>query len=658
MPNISRQPLDHRPLTLLHVVGKLYCTVLATRLSAAAEQIEKALCDEQGGFRAGRCQSDQLYALLETIRTQRYRKRGLLALFVDIKKAYDRVHRNGLWVRLWQCGMRSKMWRVLRNLYDGVKSRIRINDADTDWFELAEGLRQGCVLSPLLYAVFINSLVEALKAASLAQRGDSESEDGTIHGVRLSELPEDQLLLLMFADDLVLVAESLADLQRMADILATHARQWRYEISLKKTKFMCFNKPEPGPSADDGSSRLADGAHQSELVWDGRQPIERASSYKYLGVLLTECLDWSEHKQQVYNRTADALEAVRRMGVRHIQPLQAGYVWTSLVRSCAEYATDVWGDLEDEWPELERLQVEMGRSVLRIDRASNHLFVLGELGWMRLATRRELSRLRYLWRLLTMTPTRWPARLFRITSGLDAGVMRNDDWFDQAPRRWVPGSWAATSLRLAAELGINADLVHLHRQYSATLAIEPEAERRQAQAALARIWDRCARTALERRDTLQWRDVIASDGRMTAFALLYSAGSAQVSFPCKRIWELEDYLRNEDAYARRQQTLLRYGGQQLRVSRGRWLKLPREQRLCQLCNEPGAVEDERHMVLHCPLYSVERERFRTQLRAYSVHAQWGALDLSEETLFGLAMGVRSTSMIHSSVKPWKVAMSY
>jgi hypothetical protein len=236
--------------------------------------------------------------------------------------------------------------------------------------------------------------------------------------------------------------------------------------------------------------------------------------------------------------------------------------------------------------------------------------------------------------------------------------MRTDDWLDQAPRRWMPGSWAATSLRLAAELGIDADLVHLHRQYSATLAIEPEAERKQAQAALARNWDRCARTALERRDTLQWRDAIASDGRMTAFALLCSAGSAQVSFPCKRIWELEDYLRNEDAYARRQQTLLRYGGQQLRVSRGRWLKLPREQRLCQLCNQPGAVEDERHMVMHCPLYSVERERFRKQLRAYSVHAQWAALDLSEETLFGLAMGVRPTSMIQSSVKHRKVAMSY
>jgi len=59
------------------------------------------------------------------------------------------------------------MWRVLRNLYEGVKSRIRINASDTAWFELAEGLRQGCVLSPLLYAIFINSLADALKKAAI-----------------------------------------------------------------------------------------------------------------------------------------------------------------------------------------------------------------------------------------------------------------------------------------------------------------------------------------------------------------------------------------------------------------------------------------------------------------------------------------------------------
>ena len=54
----------------------------------------------------------------------------------------------------------------------------------------------------------------------------------------------------------------------------------------------------------------------------------------------------------------------------------------------------------------------MARTILRIDRASGYQFVLGELGWMRMVTRRHMARLRYLWRLLTMTPLRWPARLF------------------------------------------------------------------------------------------------------------------------------------------------------------------------------------------------------------------------------------------------------
>jgi Reverse transcriptase (RNA-dependent DNA polymerase) len=138
------------------VLGKLYCTILAARLSKAAEQIEQAMCNEQGGFHAGRSQSEQLYVLLETIHTRRHRKRRLYALFVDIKKAYDRVHRTGLWVCLWACGIRSKMLRVLRNLHEDVKSPARSGSTTRTlpgWFELAEGLRQGCMLSPLLCAI-------------------------------------------------------------------------------------------------------------------------------------------------------------------------------------------------------------------------------------------------------------------------------------------------------------------------------------------------------------------------------------------------------------------------------------------------------------------------------------------------------------------------
>jgi len=464
-----RQPLDYRPLTLLNVVGKLYCTILAARLSKAAEQIEAVLSNEQGGFRAGRSQSDQLYILLETVRMQRNRKRGMYALFVDIKKAYDRVHRPGLWLRLWQCGAQSKNWRVLQNLYEDVQSRIRINESDTEWFELAEGLRQGCVLSPLLYAIFINSLADMLKASAA---------EGTVNGVRLSENAMDQLLLLLFADDIVLVSESLTDLQNMADKLAVHAKMWRYEVNLRKTKYMYFNEARQYNGQAASTCVRDHVAGQTTLVWDGGQPIKRVSQYKYLGIHLHEKLKWTTHKRYVLNKTADAAETVRRKGIYQMQPRQATYIWTWPVRCCAEYAVDVWCAPADEWNDLERVQVDVARNVLRVDRASKHDFVRGELGWMRLVTRRHLSRLRYLWRLLTMSPTRWPARLFRLSLGLDAGETMGADCFDQAAVQRVSGSWTAVSLRLVARLNLDGELVRLQQLYerASTIAIT-DAER-------------------------------------------------------------------------------------------------------------------------------------------------------------------------------------
>ena len=526
--------------------------------------------------------------LLEAIRTQRHRPCGLFALFVDIKKAYDRVHRTGLWVRLWQCGVQSKMWRVLRNLYEGVKSRIRINDADTDWFELAEGLRQGCVLSPLLYAIFINSLADVLKSAAHEQQ---------VHGVRLSA--SDQLLLLLYADDIVLVVESLEDLQRMSDLLARHARQWRYEVNLKKTKYMSFSLPGLGapksgaarqskPRASQHSQHCQEQRTQQTLLWDGREPVDKVPCYRYLGVLLSETLDWSKQRQAVYARTADAAEGARRKGIRHMHPRQAGYVWKALVRSCAEYAADVWTDPDDEWVELEHLQVDMARSILRIDRASGHQFAIGELGWMRMVTRRHLSRLRYIWRLLTMAPTRWPSRLFRIALGLDAGELLDPDWFDNAFVHCVPGTWTAATLRLVASLELDDQLVHLQQQHAATLLLNDEAARMQRQRALACTWDRTVLTALEAQDQRLWEKAMLSDGRMSALASLYTANDTDaLTSPAKkkRVWELEAYLQNDNAYARRQQTLLRYGGHQLRLTRGRWEKIAREQRVCQLCQQ-------------------------------------------------------------------------
>src|SRR2546421_9185149 len=86
--------------------------------------------------------------------------------------------------------MKGKIWRVVKNLYGEVGSCVRLGEEKTDWFSLEVGLRQGCVLSPILFSVFIDGLAEEVKKVGGAKYGK----------ILLS--------LLLFADDIVLVAES------------------------------------------------------------------------------------------------------------------------------------------------------------------------------------------------------------------------------------------------------------------------------------------------------------------------------------------------------------------------------------------------------------------------------------------------------------------
>ena len=141
--------------------------------------IVKILVEEQGGFRPHRGCPDQLFSLVEIL--QNRGPKGTFCCFVDVKKAFDRVFRAGLWQRIADAGVKGKMWRVLKSIYESVESCVMINGHLSDWFQIHAGVRQGCVLSPLLYALFINGLVVELNALN---RG-VEIEEG---GQKLSAL--------------------------------------------------------------------------------------------------------------------------------------------------------------------------------------------------------------------------------------------------------------------------------------------------------------------------------------------------------------------------------------------------------------------------------------------------------------------------------------
>ena len=118
------------------------------------------------------------------------------ALFLDVKKAYDTVWRDGLWVKLWDLGVRGKMWRVIKRIYEASRSAVLLDGKRSA--SLPQGVAQGCSLSPILFSVFINYLLKEVEKAELG----IHLELGKIWGI-------------LFADDLVGVSDSKEQLQKL-----------------------------------------------------------------------------------------------------------------------------------------------------------------------------------------------------------------------------------------------------------------------------------------------------------------------------------------------------------------------------------------------------------------------------------------------------------
>ncbi len=100
------------------------------RLSEWMESNTK-LCDEQNGFRKKRSTIDHLSSLTNLVETRIKRKLSAFTAFIDFKKAYDSIHRNGLWNKLQHMGVNGKLFNAVKALYNNVTACVRLNTFTT-----------------------------------------------------------------------------------------------------------------------------------------------------------------------------------------------------------------------------------------------------------------------------------------------------------------------------------------------------------------------------------------------------------------------------------------------------------------------------------------------------------------------------------------------
>ena len=144
---------------------------------------------------------------------------------MDYKKAFDTVNREALWDVLQKLKTSSKMIRILKAMYNSVKSCVRWGG---NLFECPQRVKQGCLLSPLIFSLLISEVAEYVR------------KNGK-HGIQLLQSLE-EILLLLFADDIVLVSSTPSGLQNQINNLEKASNSLGLTVNLDKTKVMIFRK--------------------------------------------------------------------------------------------------------------------------------------------------------------------------------------------------------------------------------------------------------------------------------------------------------------------------------------------------------------------------------------------------------------------------------
>ena len=531
----GRNPENYRGITLLCIICKIYTAVLNDRLSRWCEEND-IIAEEQGGFRPGRGCVDQLYVLINILRNRI--GQWTHCCFIDLRKAYDRVWRDGLWKRLWDEGIRGKMWRVCKNIYEKTQSCVLVSQERTEFFDVELGVRQGCVLSPILFSIYINTLAKEITESGI--------------GIKIDE---EKIAILLYADDIVIIADTAEDLRTGMKIATKWGKKWRCSFNQDKSKVIVFGQRK-----------------NAEEEWSlGGEKIEQVKTYKYLGLDVKGNLAWNILRERLASKTRKAMTIAWAMGVQsgHLSALAADAVWKVLVRPIAEYGAEIWGDVK--WEEMEKIQRKMGKRILGLNQSTNNEVVLGEIGWWKMKARRDMLRLRYWRKIILMKRERLPRKVY--------------EW--EIKRKANKKNWTSYTKKILGELGLG--------EYWKKQEVKEKKDE----------WNRLIEERIQEREQKQWWKIVNERPKLRTYRKV------------KNVLAFEDYLKINDEKGRRLLSKIRSGTNFLRIETGRREGLHKKDRTCWFgCR---AVEDENHFLLKCHMYNDLRGELASKLSKKSTN---------------------------------------
>ena len=346
-------PGNYRGISLSDISSKIYSSIINSRIQEWVSEND-ITGEYQAGFKKGYSTIDHLFTRMACVQKQfnAQSNRKLYVAFIDFEKAFDSINRHLLWPILLKNGIHGKLFRCIKSMYSNVKARVRSGDKLTDYINCTAGVKQGDISSPILFTLFINEL-----ALEILNNGR--------HGVHFS-LEMFELFVLLLADDVVLLSETITGLQSQLNSLQRAASTLKLKVNMNKSNIIVFRK---------GGYLGA----RERWLYDGiKMPV--VNIYKYLGIYFSTRLSFVAACKDLASRAKQGLIFVMRK-LRELDNASVELffkIFDLQIQPIMQYGSEIWG-LQQAAQQCEKVHLFAIKKFLRVNLRTPNDLVYGEL---------------------------------------------------------------------------------------------------------------------------------------------------------------------------------------------------------------------------------------------------------------------------------------
>ena len=242
---------------------------------------------------------------------------------LDSVKAFDVVWHMALFVKLYEMGIKGRIWRIIINAYTGMKCAVLFEGVLSRWIQVGQSVRQGGVLSAWLYLLYVNDLLVELRNSGVGARV------GNIYCGSVAQ-----------ADDLLLLALSARGLQRMMNIAYRYSIKWRSKYNSSKSNVSVY-----------GESVQRNRQQSSIRKWYlGNKEVKENPTVKHVGIILSNNGSFNDAIINACTKGRGTYMSLCGAGVRPsgLNPLTSTKLYKSIVLPRALYGSELWSTITNE----------------------------------------------------------------------------------------------------------------------------------------------------------------------------------------------------------------------------------------------------------------------------------------------------------------------